>query len=73
VADGSSQGFFDAMKASGIIEQDAERVFLQPTERLEYKNGDTELILEPADSLKLTTVVMFNHPMIQKTRGDGHD
>jgi UDP-3-O-acyl N-acetylglucosamine deacetylase len=66
VADGSSQGFFDTLKEAGLVDQGEPRAYLQPTERLEYRNGDTEIILEPSDTLKLTTVVIFNHPLIQK-------
>jgi UDP-3-O-acyl N-acetylglucosamine deacetylase len=66
VADGSSQGFFDTLKEAGIVEQDAPRTSVQPAERIEYRNGETEIILEPADTLKLTTVVLFNHPLIKR-------
>jgi UDP-3-O-acyl N-acetylglucosamine deacetylase len=66
VADGSSQGFFDTLQEAGLVEQDALRDPVQPTERLEYRNGETEIILEPADTLQLTTVLVFNHPLIQR-------
>jgi UDP-3-O-acyl N-acetylglucosamine deacetylase len=66
VADGSSQGFFDTLKEAGLVDQGGQRVFLQPTERIEYRNGETEIVLEPADYLEITTVVLFNHPMIQR-------
>jgi len=66
VADGSSQGFFDTLKEAGVVEQDAPREAVQPTERIEYRNGETEIILEPADNLQLTTVLIFNHPLIQR-------
>lgn len=66
VADGSSQGFFDTLKEAGLVDQLAPREILQPAERLEYKNGDTEITLEPADHLRITSVVIFNHPLIQR-------
>ena len=66
VADGSSQGFFDTLKEAGLVDQQVPREFLQPNERLEYKNGETEIILEPSDTLQLTTVIVFNHPLIQR-------
>src|SRR6185369_11974079 len=46
VADGSSRVFFDAMKEAGLVEQSADRKVLAPTERMEYKGGDTEVIFE---------------------------
>jgi len=46
--------------------QDAPREYVQPQERLEYRNGDTEIVLEPSDHLEITTVVIFNHPLIQR-------
>src|SRR5690348_15967680 len=66
VADGSSQGFFDALKAADIVDQGALREYIQPTERIEYRNGDTEIVLEPSDKLEITTIVIFNHPLIQR-------
>ncbi|OGR91616.1 MAG: UDP-3-O-[3-hydroxymyristoyl] N-acetylglucosamine deacetylase [Elusimicrobia bacterium RIFCSPLOWO2_01_FULL_59_12] len=66
VADGSSQGFFDTLKEAGVVPQDAPRDVLQPAERLDYRGGDTEITLEPADYLELTTVVVYNHPLIQR-------
>ncbi len=66
VADGSSQGFFDTLKEAGLVDQGAPREFLQPRERMEYRGGETEITFEPADYLELTTVVIYNHPMIQR-------
>jgi UDP-3-O-acyl N-acetylglucosamine deacetylase len=66
VADGSSQGFFDTLKEAGLVPQEAERPFLQPNERMEYRQGETEIILEPANNLEIHTVVIFNHPLIQR-------
>src|SRR5882724_6772730 len=43
VADGSSRVFFDALKEAGVVAQQAERKVLAPAERLEYKNGETEI------------------------------
>src|SRR5258708_32626871 len=66
VADGSSQGFFDTLKEAGLGDQAAPRSFLQPHERMEYRGGETEITLEPLDTLEITTVVIFNHPLIQR-------
>jgi UDP-3-O-acyl-N-acetylglucosamine deacetylase len=58
--------FFDALKEVGMVEQDAERKVLAPQERLEYKSGETEITLEPGNELKLTTVLIYKHPLIQE-------
>jgi UDP-3-O-acyl N-acetylglucosamine deacetylase len=66
VADGSSQGFFDALQEVGLAEQNASREFCQPTEPFEYRSGETQILLEPADRLTLTTTIVFKHPLIQQ-------
>lgn len=66
VADGSSRVFYDALKEVGLVEQDAERRVYAPAERIEYKNGETEITLEPANELRLTTVLIYKHPLIQQ-------
>jgi len=66
VADGSSRVFYDALKEAGLVAQQAQRKTLCPTERLEYKSGDTEVTFEPANELKLTTVVIYKHPLIKQ-------
>jgi UDP-3-O-acyl N-acetylglucosamine deacetylase len=64
VADGSSRVFFDTLKEAGIVAQNAERKVLRPTERIEYRSGDTEVILEPSERLRLTIVLQYKHPLI---------
>src|SRR5437660_4286209 len=59
VADGSSRVFFDALKEAGVMEQNAECKILAPAERALYRNGETEITLEPADDLALTTVLIY--------------
>jgi len=34
--------------------------------KIEYRNGETEIVLEPADALELKIILIFNHPMIQR-------
>jgi UDP-3-O-acyl N-acetylglucosamine deacetylase len=64
VADGSSRVFFDTLREAGLVPQAAERRVLRPTERIEYRSGDTEVTLEPSDRLRLTTVLQYKHPLI---------
>jgi UDP-3-O-[3-hydroxymyristoyl] N-acetylglucosamine deacetylase / 3-hydroxyacyl-[acyl-carrier-protein] dehydratase len=64
VADGSSKDFFDTLKEIGVQEQDADALYFKPRERIEYKIGETEIFLEPADNLTISTCVVFKHPLI---------
>jgi len=64
VADGSSKLFYDTLKEAGIQEQGVPALYLQPKERVDYKMGETEVFIEPADELKLTVSVNFKHPLI---------
>ncbi len=66
VADGSSRVFFDTLKEAGIVEQNAPRKVLRPTESFEYKSGETEIAFEPAEELTLTTILIYKHPLIQQ-------
>jgi UDP-3-O-acyl N-acetylglucosamine deacetylase len=66
VADGSSRAFFDVLKEAGLVAQNAEQKILRPTERLDYKGGETEITFEPGDELQLTTVLIYKHPMMQE-------
>lgn len=66
VADGSSLGFFDALQEAGLADQGVPREVLQPAERVTYQSGETEITLEPADALRLTTILVYNHPLIQQ-------
>jgi UDP-3-O-acyl N-acetylglucosamine deacetylase len=66
VADGSSRVFFDALDEAGMVEQNAERKILAPSERIEYQNGETQITLEPAEELTLTTVLIYKHPLMQE-------
>jgi len=65
VADGSSRVFFDTLREAGITIQTSQRRVIRPTERMEYRSGDTEVTLEPFDGLKLTTILQYKHPLIQ--------
>jgi UDP-3-O-acyl N-acetylglucosamine deacetylase len=65
VADGSSRVFFDALKDAGIVSQAAQKTVLESTGRIEYRSGETEISLEPAGDLTLTTVLLYKHPLMQ--------
>ncbi len=66
VADGSSRVFFDALKEAGVREQGSELKVLAPGERIEYRSGGTEITMQPAAELKLTTVLIYKHPLIKE-------
>jgi UDP-3-O-acyl N-acetylglucosamine deacetylase len=64
VADGSSRVFYDTLKEAGLVAQNAERKVFRPTERIEYRSGDTEVTLEPSNTLRLSIVLQYKHPLI---------
>jgi UDP-3-O-acyl N-acetylglucosamine deacetylase len=66
VADGSSRVFFDTLKEADLVAQQAEQKILRPAQRIEYRSGETEVILEPSEHLILTTVLQYKHPLMQK-------
>jgi len=68
VVDGSSQAFYDGLKAAGIVTQNAPKKVLKPTERFEYKDKETTITFEPGDGLEITTDIIFKHPLINQQR-----
>lgn len=68
VVDGSSRLFYDTLKEAGVVAQDAPVHTLHPTERIEYKSGETEITLEPDSELRITTVLQYAHPLIKEQR-----
>jgi UDP-3-O-acyl N-acetylglucosamine deacetylase len=63
VADGSAMPFIETLRQAGLREQDKPRRYYRP-DLLEYKAGETEYRVEPADELLVETTVDFKHPLI---------
>jgi UDP-3-O-[3-hydroxymyristoyl] N-acetylglucosamine deacetylase/3-hydroxyacyl-[acyl-carrier-protein] dehydratase len=61
VGDGSSLPFMLPLKKAGIVEQDEERRFIEIKEPVYYKVDDVALSVLPADDLRLTMTISYNH------------
>lgn len=64
ILDGSAKGWVEAFKKAGVANTSEIEVteFKQP---ITYTDGDTEIVLIPSDSFKITYLVNFNHKDLQ--------
>lgn len=62
IIDGSSKVFVEAIEKAGIVEQDAERKYLEITRKIVYRDEKTgsELIALPDDDYSLNVMIAFN-------------
>ena len=61
VGDGSSLPFLDTLKQAGLVEQDAEREYIKISQPVYYKADDVTLSVLPADELRLTMTISYDH------------
>jgi UDP-3-O-[3-hydroxymyristoyl] N-acetylglucosamine deacetylase/3-hydroxyacyl-[acyl-carrier-protein] dehydratase len=61
IKDGSSRYFIDAIKESGIVEQNAKKEYLVITEPVIYEttDSDSRLMIEPADEFSVSVVIDY--------------
>lgn len=59
--DGSALPFLTTLKKAGLVEQDAERQFVDLEEPVYLKSGDVTLSILPADSFRVTMTIAFDH------------
>lgn len=64
VGDGSSVPFMNTLQKAGVVEQDAERKFIQIKQPVYYKNDDVTLSVLPSDELRITMTIAFDHVAI---------
>lgn len=64
VGDGSALLFMNTLKKSGVVEQEAKRRFIRISDPVYYKNDDVTLSVLPADELRLTVTISFDHAAI---------
>ncbi|HIJ65583.1 MAG TPA: bifunctional UDP-3-O-[3-hydroxymyristoyl] N-acetylglucosamine deacetylase/3-hydroxyacyl-ACP dehydratase [Candidatus Hydrogenedentes bacterium] len=63
-ADGSSLPFMNTLKKAGIVEQNAERKYIKIVEPLYYRHDDVTLSVLPADELRVSLTVSYDHVAI---------
>ncbi|MBI4557594.1 MAG: UDP-3-O-[3-hydroxymyristoyl] N-acetylglucosamine deacetylase [Candidatus Hydrogenedentes bacterium] len=61
VGDGSSVPFMSTLKKAGLVKQDAERKYIEVKEPVYYKHDDITLSVLPANELRLTMTISYDH------------
>lgn len=61
VGDGSSFPFMQTLKRAGIVDQDTEKRFIKIEEPVYYKKDDVTLSVLPADELRITMTIAYDH------------
>ena len=66
VIDGSAKLFVEAIAEAGVVEQDAEREYLEITEKIVYKDPDSgsEIIALPDTDYNLNVMISFNSSVL---------
>lgn len=64
ICDGSSRYYVEKIMEVGLKSQEAIKSFFQVTQPVEYKEGDAYLLAKPANELKITYSIDFEHPAI---------
>ena len=66
IMDGSARLFVEAIEKAGVVEQDAEREYLEIKEKIVYKDPKTgsELIALPDDGYRLNVMISFNSSVL---------
>ena len=64
VGDGSALPFMGVLKSAGAVEQEAERKYIKVEEPVYFRNGDVTLTVLPADELRITMTIAFDHMAI---------
>ncbi len=64
VGDGSALPFMTTLKKAGVVEQDAPRNYITLDRPVFYKSDDVTLSVLPADDLRLTMTISYDHPAV---------
>ncbi len=67
VADGSAIEFVKALKKCGIVEQDAQRNYLEIKKPMSFSvpEHNVDVVVVPSESLKITFFIDFDHPSLK--------
>ncbi len=68
IMDGSAAPFVLLVQQAGMEEQPAPKRFLRVKRTVEIQDGDKWARLEPYEGLRLQFSIVFNHPVIDRTR-----
>lgn len=62
--DGCSLPFTQILRKAGLVEQDAERQYIQIVEPVYYRQDDVTLSVLPADEFRMTMTIAYDHVAI---------
>jgi UDP-3-O-[3-hydroxymyristoyl] N-acetylglucosamine deacetylase / 3-hydroxyacyl-[acyl-carrier-protein] dehydratase len=65
VGDGSALPFIQTLQKTSMVEQDAQRQYYELKEPVYYVSGDTSIIALPANELKVSLTMVYNHPLVK--------
>jgi len=68
IMDGSAAAFVLLIQQAGLEEQPVPKRFLRVKRKVEVSDGDKWARLEPYEGLRLQFSIVFNHPVIDRTR-----
>ncbi|MGH7511739.1 MAG: UDP-3-O-acyl-N-acetylglucosamine deacetylase [Gemmatimonadales bacterium] len=69
IGDGSFTPYLDAFQAAGILEQPGEPVIYRVLAPFQLSEGDSTYVVAPFRSLRLTTTIEWQHPLIGRQSG----
>lgn len=68
--DGSAKAYVKAIKRAGLVEQEAERRMISLTEPICVRRKDSFILAVPADEMRITYVIDYDHPLIGSQSSD---
>ena len=66
IMDGSSEDFLELIERAGIEKQNAPRRYLKILKKVDLKQEDRKMSIEPSDRYEIDCVIDFPHPLIEK-------
>jgi len=68
ILDGSAEPFIEMIEQAGIARLEAPRQFLRVLKRVEVTDGNRRMSIKPSESLRISCLIEFPHPMIGTQR-----
>ncbi|MFA6408825.1 MAG: UDP-3-O-acyl-N-acetylglucosamine deacetylase [Gammaproteobacteria bacterium] len=68
IMDGSAGPFVFLIQSAGIEEQKAVKEFIRIKKKIEIKDGDKYVILEPYNGFKVSFILDYNHPLFKNKK-----
>ncbi len=69
ILDGSANGFVEAIRSAGVREQSAQRKFIKVEKKIEIREGEKFISIEPSDNdLIVDFEIIYKNPLIRTRR-----